>query len=91
MNLHQLFFARETSAEKNMLKNIEIIAHRYNTNDTTNINYDYEYDTDGFPTTQKGTYKNVTRRYVATPSGGTVLFVTPRSNPFETTMNFYCN
>lgn len=50
---YQLFFAQEASAEKRMLKNIEIIAHRYNTKDTTNIDFSYEYDADGFPTLQK--------------------------------------
>jgi len=88
---YQLFFARETSSEKKMLKNIEIIAHRYATSDTTNIDYSYEYDTDGFPTVQKGNYKNVTRRYVPTPFGGAVLLVTPHDNADERTMNFSCN
>ena len=72
-------------------KRLEIIAHRYGTNDTTNIDYSYDYDTDGFPTVQKGTYNNVTRRYVPTPFGGLVRLVTPRNNSFERTRNFYCN
>ncbi len=88
---YQLFFARETAAEKKMLKNIEIIAHRYGASDTTHIDYSYDYAADGFPTVQKGTYTNITRRYVATPFGGSVLLVTPRTNSFERTMNFYCN
>ena len=88
---YQLFYAQETSAEKKMLKNIEIIAHRYNTSDTTTIDYSYEYDSDGFPTVQKGVYNNLTRRYVPTPFGGLVLLVTPRNNSFERTINFYCN
>ncbi|MFP9099115.1 hypothetical protein ACLI09_08680 [Flavobacterium sp. RHBU_24] len=88
---YQLFFAQETAYEKKMLKNIEIIAHRYGTSDTTNINYSYEYDTDGFPTVQRGTYNNITRRYVAAPGGGSVLLVTPYSSDYESTMNFYCN
>ena len=88
---YQLFFAQETAAEKKMLKNIEIIAHRYGTSDTTNIYYSYDYAIDGFPTVQKGTYTNITRRYVPTPFGGSVLLVTPRTNSFERTMNFYCN
>lgn len=36
-----------------MLKNVEIIAHRYATRDTTKIDYSYEYDTDEFPFIQK--------------------------------------
>ncbi|MEO7214598.1 MAG: hypothetical protein ABIX36_17460, partial [Mucilaginibacter sp.] len=88
---HQLFYARETSAEKNMLKNISIVAHRYNTSDTTNIDYSYEYDTDGFPTVQKGTFDNVTRRYVPSPFGVPELLVTPNNGFFEKTMNFYCD
>ncbi|RZK23421.1 MAG: hypothetical protein EOO43_08485 [Flavobacterium sp.] len=88
---YQLFFARENSAEKNMLKNIEIIAHRYNAKDTTNIVFSYEYDTDGFPTVQKGSYKNVTRRYEPSPFGVPILLVTPHENSFEKTMNFDCN
>jgi uncharacterized protein (DUF2141 family) len=88
---HQLFFAKETLSEKKMLKNIEIIAHRYATRDTTNIDYTYDYDTDGFPTSQKGIYKNITRRYVPTPFGGSALLVTPHGNTIEGTINFYCN
>lgn len=89
--IQQLFFAHETHSETKMLKNIEIIAHRYSTSDTTNIDYSYDYDTDGFPTFQRGNYKNVTRRYVPTPAGGSVLLVTPTSNSLETTVNFSCN
>lgn len=88
---HQLFFARETPSEKKMLKNVEIIAHRYATSDTTKIDYSYDYDTDGFPTVQRGTYNNVIRRYVPTPFGGSELMVTPVYNSFESTMNFSCN
>ena len=88
---YQLFFARETSSEKKMLQNIEIIAHRYNARDTSHIEYSYEYDTDGFPTVQKGIYKNVTRRYVPTPFGGSVFLVTPYDNSFLRTMNFNCD
>jgi hypothetical protein len=74
-----------------MLKNIEIVAHRYTTRDTTKIDYSYEYDTDGFPTIQRGSYKNVKLRYVPTPFGGSVLLVTPIENSFESSMNFLCN
>ncbi|MEO6548013.1 MAG: hypothetical protein ABIN94_08435 [Ferruginibacter sp.] len=88
---YQLFFAQETAAEKKMLKSIEIIAHRYGASDTTNIDYSYEFDTDGFPTIQKGTYQNIKRRYVPTPFGGVVFLVTPYDNYYERTMNFYCN
>ena len=89
--VQQLFFAHETSSEKKMLKNIEIISHRYSTSDTTQIDYSYEYDTDGFPTFHKGRYKNVTRRNVPTPFGGFALLVTPTSNALETTVTFSCN
>ena len=88
---YQPLFARETPSEKKMLKNIEIIAHRYTTQDTTNIDYSYNYDMDGYPTVQKGSYKNITRRNVPTPSGGLVPLVSPHTNGDETTMNFYCN
>jgi len=88
---YQLLFARETSSEKKMLKNVEIIAYRYATQDTTKIDYSYEYDTDGFPTVQNGTYKNVTRRYVPAPFGGTVLLITPNDNADDRTINFLCN
>lgn len=88
---YQLFFTQETPSEKKMLKNIEIIAHRYNTSDTSNIDYSYEYDTDGFPTLQKGTYKNVTRRNVPSQFGAPELLVTPHNNSFEKTMSFNCN
>ena len=88
---YQLLFARETSAEKKMLKNIEIIAYRYATQDTTKIDYSYEYDTDGFPTIQKGTYKNVTRRNVPSPFGGSVLLITPNDDADDRTINFLCN
>jgi len=50
---YQFFFGQETPGEKKMLKNIEIIAHCYGTSDTTNIDYPYKYDTDGFRTLQK--------------------------------------
>ncbi|MDR6968230.1 hypothetical protein J2X31_002247 [Flavobacterium arsenatis] len=89
--IHQLAFARETPSETKMLKNIEIIAYRYSTQDTTHIDYSYDYDTDGFPTVQRGNYENVTRRYVPTPFGGTVLLVTPTTNALESTVNFSCN
>ncbi|KFF02854.1 hypothetical protein IX38_12915 [Chryseobacterium luteum] len=88
---YQLYFAKETPSEKKMLKNIEIIAHRYTTHDTTNIKYSYEYDSDGFPTVQRGTYKNITRRYVPTPFGGSVFLVTPHNNTYERNTNYYCN
>jgi len=89
--IYQLFFAKETAFETKMLKNIEIIAHRYSTRDTTHIDYSYDYDTDGFPTKQRGNYKNITRRYVPGPFGGSVLLVTPVNNSFESTVNFSCN
>jgi hypothetical protein len=88
---HQLFYAQENSFENKMLKNIEIIAYRYNTRDTTNIDYSYDYDAEGFPTVQRGNYKNVTRRYVPTPFGGSVFLVTPRNTSFVKTINFSCN
>ncbi|MEO7048662.1 MAG: hypothetical protein ABI091_25400 [Ferruginibacter sp.] len=88
---YQLFFAQETSAEKKMLKSTEIIAHRFGTNDTTKIDYSYQYDVDGFPSVQKGTYQNIKRRYVPTPFGGLVLLVTPFNSTYERTMNYYCN
>lgn len=89
--IHQLFFAQETASEKKMLKNIEIIAHRYATRDTTTIDYSYDYDTDGFPKVQSGNYKNVTRRYVPTEFGTPMLLVTPTTNSFESTMNISCD
>ena len=89
--IYQLVFAKETPSETKMLKNIEIIAHRYSTSDTTRIDYSYDYDTDGFPTFQSGNYKNVTRRYVPSPFGGTVLLVSPTNNALESTVNFSCN
>ncbi len=88
---YQLFIARETPSEKNMLKNVEIIAHRYTTRDTAKIDYSYEYDADGYPTVQRGTYKNVIRRYVPNPFGGSDLIVSPVNNSFESTMTFSCN
>ncbi|MEO7978126.1 hypothetical protein [Flavobacterium sp.] len=87
---YQLFFAQETSYEKKMLKKIEIVAHRYSTRDTTNIDYLYEYDSDGFPTMQRGSYENIKRRYVPTPFGGSVFLVTPTDNSFESSMSFSC-
>ncbi|MFY0481969.1 hypothetical protein ACI6PS_05130 [Flavobacterium sp. PLA-1-15] len=89
--IYQLFFAKETPSETKMLKNIEIIAHRYSTSDTTHIDYSYEYDVDGFPRFQSGHYKNVTRRYVPGPFGGTALLVSPMNNSLESTVNFSCN
>ena len=87
----QLFFAKETSSEKKMLKNIEIIAQRYATSDTTHLDYSYEYNADGFPTFQSAAYRNVIRRYVPTPFGGSVLLVTPTSNAIQGTVSFSCN
>lgn len=87
---YQLFYAQETSFENKMLKNIEIIAHRYNTRDTANIDFSYDFDAEGFPTVQRSTYKNVIRRYVPTPFGGSVLLVTPRNKADIRTINFSC-
>ena len=87
----QLFFARETSSEKKMLKNIEIVAYRYATSDTTNLDYSYEYNADGFPTFQRTAFRNVIRRYVPTPFGGSVLLVTPTINAIDGTVNFSCD
>jgi len=89
--IYQLFFAKETPSETKMLKNIEIIAHRYSTSDTTHIDYSYDYDADGFPSFQKGNYKNVTRRYVPDPFGGSALLVSPSNNSLESTVNLSCN
>lgn len=88
---YQLFYAQETSFENKMLKNIEIIAHRYNTRDTANIDYSYDYDAEGFPTVQRGSYKNIIRRYVPTPFGGSVFLVTPVNKSEIRTINFSCN
>ena len=90
-NSYQLFYAKETSSENKMLKNIEIIAHRYNTRDTSNIDFSYDYDDLGYPTVQRGSYKNIIRRYVPTPFGGSVFLVTPRNKSNITTINFSCN
>ncbi|KIQ20150.1 hypothetical protein RT99_13765 [Flavobacterium sp. MEB061] len=88
---YQLFYARETSLENKMLKNIEIIAYRYNTRDTTKIDYSYDYDAEGFPTVQRVNYENTTRRYVSTPFGGSVFLVTPSNNYVLKSLNFSCN
>lgn len=88
---YQLFYAQETSFENKMLKNIEIIAHRYNTRDTANIDFSYDYDAEGYPTVQRGSYKNIIRRYVPTPFGGSVFLVTPRNKSDIRTINFSCN
>lgn len=89
--VYQLYFAKETSSETKMLQHIEIIAHRYSTRDTTHIDYSYDYDTDGFPTFQRGNYENVTRRYVPDPFGGSALLVSPTHNTLESTLNISCN
>ncbi|UUW08747.1 hypothetical protein NLG42_21925 [Flavobacterium plurextorum] len=88
---YQLFYAQETSFENKMLKNIEIIAHRYNTRDTANVDFSYDYDSEGFPTVQRGSYKNIIRRYVPTPFGGSAFLVTPRNKSDIRTINFSCN
>lgn len=88
---YQLFYAQETSFENKMVKNIEIIAHRYNTRDTANIDYSYDYDAEGFPTVQRGSYKNIIRRYVPTPFGGYALLVTPVNKSYIRTINFSCD
>ncbi|RZK03279.1 MAG: hypothetical protein EOO46_17995 [Flavobacterium sp.] len=89
--VYQLLFAKETASEKKMLKDIEIIAYRYSTSDTTHIDYSYEYDADGFPRFQRGNYRNVTRRYVPDPFGGSALLISPTNNSLESTVNFSCN
>ncbi|MEO8533711.1 MAG: hypothetical protein ABI441_08170 [Flavobacterium sp.] len=92
VNSFQVFHLQESTSGKNMLKNIEIIAYRYNTRDTTNIDYTYEYDADGFPTTQKGNFKNIIRRYESTPFGGAPILVTiPSTNSFEQTIGYFCD
>ena len=88
---YQLFYAQETSFENKMLKNIEIIAHRYNTRDTANVDFSYDYDDEGFPTVQRGSYKNIIRRYVPTPFGGSAFLVTPLNKSDIRTINFSCN
>lgn len=88
---YQLFFAQESSAKDKMLKNVEIVAHCYNTLDTTRIDYSYEYDADGLPTVHRGTYKNVTRRYVPTPFGGSVMLISSHNSADGRTMGFLFN
>lgn len=85
----QYFQVQETS-NKNMLKNIEIIAHRYGTRDTTNIDYTYEYDADGFPTFQQGVLKNITRRKSNGPFGGQIITTTPHNQTVKLSIEYKC-
>jgi hypothetical protein len=87
---HIFFQVNETSANKNILKNIQIIAQRYKTRDTTSIDYNYEYDADGFPTFEKGALKNTTRRTFNTSLGVPATVTTPHSNSFNYTIDYNC-
>lgn len=84
------FQLHEASNSKNMLKNIEIIAHRYGTRDTTNIDYTYEYDADGFPTFQQGVLKNITRRKSNGPFGGEIITTTPHNQTIKLGIEYKC-
>lgn len=85
----QYFQVQETS-NKNMLKNIEIIAHRYGTLDTTNIAYTYEYDADGFPAFQQGVLKNITRRKSNGPFGSEIITTTPHNQTVKLGIEYKC-
>lgn len=86
----QYFQIHEASASKNMLKNIEIIAHRYGTRDTTNIDYTYEYDTDGFPIFEKAVLKNITRRKSNGLFGGEIITTTPHNQTVKLNIEYKC-
>ncbi|PIF34302.1 hypothetical protein CLU81_4940 [Flavobacterium sp. 9] len=86
----QYFQVHEASASKNMLKNIEIIAHRYGTRDTTNIDYTYEYDADGFPIFQKGVLKNITRRKSNGSFGVDIITTTPHNQTIKLGIEYKC-
>jgi hypothetical protein len=89
-NGERIFEAQETTANKNMLKNIRIIAFHNNARDTTNISYEYEYDSEGFPVLQKGLFQNIMRRYEQTPFGVPILITSPRKVSFNSTIGLYC-
>jgi|SRR6186713_698682 len=86
----QLLYMQETATSKNFLKNIEVIAYRYNTSDTTHINYEYEYDKDGLPTLQKGGSTHIIRRSEPTPFGAPIIIETPYNTSFTKTMYYSC-
>ncbi|CAC9975461.1 hypothetical protein [Flavobacterium panici] len=86
----QYFQVHEASASKNMLKNIEIIAHRYGTRDTMNIDYSYEYDADGFPTFEKAVLKNITRRKSNGLFGAEIITTTPHNQTVKLSIEYKC-
>lgn len=91
LRFEQFFHLSEGNVSKNTLKNIQIIAHRYSTKDTTNIDYSHEYDADGFPTYVKGALKNTVRRKYTSSFGAPTTTTTTHSNSFQMTIDYKCD
>lgn len=75
----QLLFAQEGAGSKNILKHIKGTAQRYNTTDDTDVDYTYEYDSNGFVSAQNGQSHNAITKSEPSPFGVPVL-VTSRSD-----------
>jgi hypothetical protein len=86
----QLLFAQEGTKNKNILKHIRATAHRYNTTDDTNVDYTYNYDTDGTVDRQKADSRNVIIRSEPSPFGGTVNVTIPGNFSNEITIEYTC-
>lgn len=90
VRFEQFFHLSEGNVSKNILKNVQIIAQRYNTKDTTKIDYTHEYDADGYPTYAKGALKNTIRSKYTSSFGAPTTTTTPHSNSFQMTIDYKC-
>ncbi|PWJ96763.1 hypothetical protein BC749_10939 [Flavobacterium araucananum] len=73
-----------------MLKKIEVTSNHTDTRGTTTIDYSYQYDSNGFPTVQKGDLKSETYRSEPTQFGVPLIIKSPINKSFEKTMNYSC-
>jgi len=90
-NSVQTFYFQETSANKNMLKDVRINSDLSNLQAETSIDYSYTYDKEGYPTVQNGTLTTKVYSSVPTEFGAPLITTSDYKNPFEKTVNYFCD
>lgn len=90
-NSDQIFYFLETSVNKNMLKDVRINSDLSNLQAETSIDYSYTYDNEGYPTVQKGILATKVYSSVPTQFGVPLITTSDYNNPFEKTVNYFCD